>query len=101
VSVLSVRYRDLRDLLGHLLNLLFFSSPIIYQLDGLDIPEVLERILRLNPLASLVTVYRDVAFTGEVSPAGTWVTAYAVGVLSWWIGSLIFGRHRETLVESV
>ena len=38
VSVLAVHFRDLRDLLSHLLNFLFFSSPIIYSLDGLDVP---------------------------------------------------------------
>jgi ABC-type polysaccharide/polyol phosphate export permease len=101
VSVLSVHYRDLRDLLGHLLNLLFFASPIIYQLDGLEIPPLLERILRFNPLASLVTVYRDVTFTGVLSAPGTWGTAYAVGLISWVAGTVIFARHRETLVESV
>ncbi|MGD9252310.1 MAG: ABC transporter permease [Holophagae bacterium] len=101
VSVLSVHYRDLRDLLGHLLNLLFFASPIIYQLDGLEIPPLLERILRFNPLASLVTIYRDVTFSGVLSEPGTWAAAYAVGLISWVAGTVIFTRHRETLVEAV
>ncbi len=101
VSVLAVHYRDLRDLLGHLLNLLFFSSPIIYKLEGLEVPGTLERVLRLNPLASLVAVYRDTVFTGSPSPPAVWVTAYAVGAASWWIGALVFERYRETLVEAV
>jgi ABC-type polysaccharide/polyol phosphate export permease len=101
VSVLSVYYRDLRDLLSHLLNLLFFSSPIIYSLDGLQVPVLLHRVLAVNPLASLVTVYRDTVFSGVVSPPGVWLTAYVVGVVSWWLGTAIFNRFRENLVEAV
>jgi ABC-type polysaccharide/polyol phosphate export permease len=101
ISVLSVHYRDMRDLIGHLLNLLFFSSPIIYSLEGLQVPVMLHRALTLNPLASLVTIYRDAVFAGRVSSPRLWLTAFAVGVLSWWLGTLIFAAYRETVVESV
>jgi lipopolysaccharide transport system permease protein len=101
VSALSVHYRDMRDLTGHLLNLLFFCSPIIYSLEGLQVPVALRRILVLNPMGSLVTIYRDVVFTGRVPSPITWVTAIMVGVISWWLGTWVFGRYRDTLVEAV
>ena len=101
VSAVSVKLRDLRDLVGHLLNLLFFSSPIIYSLDGLAVPPLLERLLRLNPLASQVNLYRDVAFAGRLPGIGEWLTAAAVGAVAWVVGALIFARLRDTLVESV
>jgi ABC-type polysaccharide/polyol phosphate export permease len=101
VSALSVRLRDLRDLVGHLLNLLFFSSPIIYSLDGLDVPAGIARILALNPVASLVELYRDVVFAGRFPEISTWVTALVVACVGWWLGAFVFGRLRETLVESV
>jgi ABC-type polysaccharide/polyol phosphate export permease len=101
VSALSVRYRDLRDLVGHLLNLLFFASPIIYSLDGLDIPSSLERALRLNPLAPLVELYRDLAFAGVVSGPRIWLASVAVGLTAWAVGVAVFSRMRDTLVESV
>lgn len=101
VSVLSVHYRDMRDLVGHLLNLFFFSSPIIYSLEGLQVPVMLHRILTLNPLASLVVIYRDAVFAGRVSSPLTWLTAFAVGIIAWWLGTRIFATFRETLVEAV
>jgi len=101
VSVLSVHYRDMRDLVGHVLNLLFFSSPIIYSLEGLQVPVMLHRVLTLNPLASLVTIYRDAVFAGRVSPPLVWLTAFAVGVVSWWLGVRVFAAYRETVVEAV
>ena len=101
VGALSVRYRDLRDLLGHILNLLFFGSPIIYSLEGLQVPDWLGKVLLLNPLAPLVDVYRDAVFNGRVSPAPDWALAYGFGIAVWCLGVWIFGRHRDTLVESV
>ena len=101
VGALSVRYRDLRDLLGHILNLLFFGSPIIYSLDGLQVPDWLGKVLALNPLVPLVDVYRDTVFGGRVSPAADWALAYGCGIAAWCLGVWIFGRHRDTLVESV
>ncbi len=101
VSALSVHYRDLRDLLGHLLNLLFFASPIIYSLEGLEIPPALRRLLVLNPIAPLVEVYRDTAFSGAVAGAGTWSAAVLVGLAAWWLGTRLFERYRDTLVEAV
>lgn len=101
VSALSVHFRDMRDLLGHLLNLLFFASPIIYSLDGLEVPDLLRRVLVLNPLAPLVELFRDVAFAGRLgSPAG-WAASLAVGVVVWSIGNWVFARYRDTIVEAV
>ena len=41
------------------------------------------------------------SFTGVVSPPDVWLTAYVVGALSWWMGTLVFSRFRENLVEAV
>ena len=101
VAPLAVHYRDLRDLVGHLLNLVFFSSPIIYSLDGLAAPDLLRLALRANPMATLVEVYRDAAFAGTLAPAWKWGAAYAVGVAVFCVGAAVFTRLRETLVEAV
>ena len=101
VAALAVHFRDLRDLLGHLLNLLFFASPIIYSLKGLDVPPLLHRALLLNPLAALVEVYRDAAFAGVVSGLAVWMVALVVGVAAWWWGTAVFSRRRDTLVEAL
>ncbi len=100
ISALAVHFRDLRDLVGNLLNLLFFASPIIYSLRSIGSPLLL-KILRLNPLASFVTVYRDLAFGGRISSPLDWGVSYGTALLAWLVGSWIFNRLRETLVEAV
>lgn len=101
VAALSVHYRDLRDLVGHLLNLVFFASPIIYTLEGLELPPALRTLLLLNPLASLIELYRDATFSGRLPTPATVGTALAVAVVGWLIGAWLFGRFRDTVVEAV
>jgi ABC-type polysaccharide/polyol phosphate export permease len=62
---------------------------------------VLHRLLALNPLTSLVAVYREVVFTGRVPSPMTWLMAFIVGVVAWWLGTMVFLRFRETVVEAV
>jgi len=100
-AALAVHFRDLRDLVNHLLNLLFFSSPILYSLQGLEVPQLVRRLLHLNPMASVVEVYRDLAFAGRVAGVEKWAIAAAVAVVAWWLGAAVFTRLRETLVEAV
>jgi ABC-type polysaccharide/polyol phosphate export permease len=99
VSAASVHFRDLRDLLGHILNLVFFSSPIIYALDGLE--PWLRRILVLNPMASMVAVYRSAAFAGPLAEPRQWLIALALSCACCWLGIVVFSRLRESLVEAV
>ncbi len=100
VAALAVHFRDLRDLVTNLLNLLFFGSPIIYSLDGLQ-SSTLRRILGLNPLASFVEVYRALAFSGTFPPARDWAIAWSTALVVWWLGTAVFCRLRDTLVEAV
>ena len=101
VAAGAVHFRDLRDLVGHLLNLLFFSSPIIYSLDGLDLHPKLKALLRLNPFASLVEVYRDLAFEGHLPEIRIALTALLFGVSFFLLGTWVFSRMRDTIVEAV
>jgi lipopolysaccharide transport system permease protein len=101
VSALAVHFRDLRDLVGHVLTLAFFASPIIYSRQDLEVPGTLKQLLALNPLASLVEVYRGVAFSGDVGDVHRWMTALVIGLSGCIAGAVVFGALRETLVEAV
>lgn len=100
VAALSVHFRDLKDLLHNLLNLFFFLTPIIY------VPElvpagILRNAVLANPVTPLVVLYRDLLYFGRVPTLGTWIGAGAVSLVSWFGGSWVFGRLRETLAETV
>lgn len=100
VAALAVHFRDLKDLLHSLLQLVFFMTPIVYAPEL--VPEgPLRRIVLANPLTPLVTLYRTLAVEGTVPEAATWAWAAATAAVCWFAGTWVFGRLRETLAEIV
>ena len=100
VSVLTVRYRDVRDLLANLLTLWFFATPIVYHLS--DAPVRVRTWLNLNPFTHLAMAYQEVLFVP--GPFDGWrrlgvVGVASVGVLA--MGYALFDRLRDTLPEDV
>ncbi|MFN3477235.1 MAG: ABC transporter permease, partial [Candidatus Methylomirabilales bacterium] len=99
VSALTVRYRDLSQLLSNLLTLWFFLSPIIYPAS--QVPEVFRFTLALNPMAPLVVAYQDALFynrppSWEALGGTTLVAAFVLG-----IGIRIFTQLKGSFAEEV
>jgi lipopolysaccharide transport system permease protein len=59
-SSLGVYFRDLQYLIGILLQMLFFLSPVFYRLGNL--PLHYQRLLRFNPLVWFIETNRKVLF---------------------------------------
>lgn len=78
ISALSVFYRDVGIVIGHLLRLLFYVAPILWTFTavtgrGSALEEALGHngftILRYNPIAILMEAYRTAVY-GVTSPSG-------------------------------
>jgi len=73
-------YRDVANVMGHLLRLLFYVSPALYAL--WEVPnETLRNLMMLNPLAVLLTAYRTVIWGTETVDHGTQPDFLALGIL--------------------
>jgi lipopolysaccharide transport system permease protein len=62
VATLHVTFRDTQYLLGVLLNLLFYLTPVFYNANS--IPERYQALYRLNPMTHLVEAYREILLQG-------------------------------------
>jgi lipopolysaccharide transport system permease protein len=100
-SALTVHFKDVRDLLANLFTLLFFLTPILYQLDffggGL---RALGWVVRLNPFTPFTLAYQEVLFYGTVPSPLLWAQMAVVSLLFWGLGAALFERLRETLAEA-
>jgi len=86
LSALNVFYRDIGNLARHVLRLWFYLSPALFTLEQLthatrEFP-IIQRLLLLNPWATLFAAYHDVIYEGIVPD---W--ADLIRVL---IGSIVF-----------
>jgi len=100
LSSLTVHFRDIRDLLGNLLTLWFWGTPILYTVA--EVPERFRPVFALNPFTHLAVAYQEVLFFD--GPFTGWrpllvLAAFALLVLL--LGYFVFDRLRDTLAEEV
>jgi lipopolysaccharide transport system permease protein len=101
LSALTVHFRDIRDILGHVLTIWFFSTPVIYPYT-LMTKHWQQGLLNLNPMSHVIITYQEILyFPGSV---GHWIWLVAVGaasVLFFLFGYWVFDRLRDTFAEEV
>ena len=100
LSALTVHFRDLKDLLGNLMQFWFFATPIIYPMQV--IPEGMRWWLNLNPMTHIMISYQEVLFFPGPHGHWKWLMALAVAsVFVFLIGYFVFDRLRDSFAEEV
>ncbi len=100
LSALSVHFRDIRDLLGNLMTLWFFATPIVYPYS--QAPERFRPLLDLNPFTHIAGAYQDVLFVGgPYRPGSRLAVVGVVALLVLVVGYGVFDRLRDTFAEEV
>jgi ABC-type polysaccharide/polyol phosphate export permease len=98
-AALHVYFRDTAQVLGVLLPMWFYVTPIIYPYDL--VPDFLRPVLALNPLTALVQDYRDLFLHGVV-PLGVrevWLVTASLSVFA--AGASVFSRMRGEFADLV
>jgi lipopolysaccharide transport system permease protein len=99
IATLSVFYHDVHHALPIALASLFYLSPVFYPASM--VPEALQTLYFLNPIAGLLTLYHDVVYAGHW-PSGRLLagTALQAGV-AYALGYAIFHRYASVFAEVV
>ena len=79
VSVLTVYFRDVEYLLGVLLQVLYFATPILYPARVL--PERYQPFLNLNPVYTQIKLFHELIYYGRLPTETLWLNAWAVALL--------------------
>ena len=85
VATFQVTFRDTQYLLGVILQLMFFLTPIFY--DASVIPERYQTLYQLNPMVHLTDAYRASLMRGELP--NNLLALLSLGIIS--IALLLFG----------
>ena len=98
----NVFFRDTRNFLDVLINLWFFLTPIIYNLDAVFISPWAQRLVYwLNPMASILTLFRHMFYTGYWDApsfvARTSIASAMVMIVGW----LFFLTLSDKFVEEL
>lgn len=99
LSALVVTFRDLQHLYGILITAWMYMTPIFYPVDML--PEWVADLVRLNPLANFIEMFRDVILY-KVVPSGILQAKCIVScVVALGLGFWIFYKQQDTFILKV
>lgn len=102
LSALNAHFKDVRDIVANVLTLLFYLTPVIYPLAFVaQYPKLEWGIRWLNPFTPYTLAYQAVLFAGELPSPVTWGMMLGWAIVGWWVGSTLFERLGDSLVEAV
>ena len=100
LSVLHVHFKDVRDLLANVLQLLFFLAPILYPLSFVEWRWA-RTIVMLNPFTPFTLAYQDLLFFGALPGPRVWLAMVAASAASVAAGVWLHRRLGPSVAEAV
>jgi lipopolysaccharide transport system permease protein len=99
VSSLQVQFRDIAVALPMILQVLMFTTPIVYS--GSAVPAIVQGFYWLNPFAILVESFRQAVVVGAVPSAGNMFYCTILTVVGLILAYIIFKRMESTIVDEM
>lgn len=99
VNSLTVKYRDLGQLVSFGVSLWMWATPIVYPLSL--VPQKYQFLIYFNPMAPVVELFRY-SFTGAGTfPLLPYLTSVVVTSIILFVGLIMFHRTEQTFVDIV
>jgi lipopolysaccharide transport system permease protein len=94
LGVLSTRFRDIPIVIANLVQLVFFTTPILWRADALPLDR--QFIVAVNPFHYLISIVRD-PILGTPPPLWLWGMAIACTVVALGVAFGLFAMYRSRI----
>jgi ABC-2 type transport system permease protein len=92
-------FRDVRHLLEVALAVLFWTTPIVYELK--QVPERLQLLILMSPMSSFVVAYQQILFYRSWPDPTVWLIAGAHALGAFVVGALLFLAFEDRFTEQL
>ncbi|HEY7522035.1 MAG TPA: ABC transporter permease [Candidatus Limnocylindrales bacterium] len=103
LGAVNVFYRDLGNLMRHVLRLWFYLSPGLFALESLkgveSAPRWVVDILLANPFATLFTAYRALIYDGQAPEASSLIVLATVSLVLLTVSIILFKRLEPSFAK--
>ena len=99
ISSISVYVRDLQHLIGVVMQLLFYATPIVYSSE--TIPDNFKWILYLNPMTYIINGYRDIFYNQQMVDIIPTLCLIIISIVLCFIGYIIFNKLQKGFAEQL
>ncbi|MCC7341805.1 MAG: ABC transporter permease, partial [Bryobacterales bacterium] len=97
LSALGLLFRDLGQLMGFLLTVWFFLTPICYPEES--VPQAARPVLALNPFLHLVRAFRDILLEGHAPDWPRFAGLSMTAALVFLAGYTVFHKLRRSFPD--
>ncbi len=97
LASLNVFFRDLPQILGPVLTVVFYLTPVIYP--ETMVPDRFRPLVALNPIGDLVALFRSALFGSPVPPVARLLGWAAAAVAAGAAGRMTFRRMRPSFAD--
>lgn len=98
ISMINAYFRDMEYIVGVVISMLFWVTPIIYPLN--IVPEAYRIYLIINPLTYLITAWRDI-FMSNSTDWGSIGISFGSSLIFFVLGVFVFQRLGKRLDEVI
>ena len=99
LSSITVYLRDLQHIIGGVIQVLFYATPIVYAPSS--IPQQFSFILTLNPMSHVINAYRDIFYYQQMPNLQSLLIVLLVGVVLCVLGYMIFTKLEKRFAEEL
>ena len=96
LSPLAVFFTDVVELIGVVLSILMYLTPVIYPMSILKGSRYLP-IVRFNPVRSILEVFRDPIYQGEIPPPTHLAVCVGIAIAALALGAFAFRRTSDRI----
>lgn len=95
LSPLAVFFSDVVELIGVMLTLLMYLTPVIYPQE--IVPQHMRWIVRFNPIRSILEVFRDPIYRSKIPPLSHLSVSIVIAVIALVLGAWLFRRSSDRI----
>lgn len=99
LSGITVKFRDVSHLIEVFLGAWFYLTPVVYPLNL--IPEAYKKWILLNPMTSIIEMYRKILLDNELPSLNLWLNSIVIAVILLVIGLSVFKKLEKKFAEEL
>jgi ABC-type polysaccharide/polyol phosphate export permease len=99
IASINVYFRDAGQVLGIVLSVWFWMTPIVYSKE--KAPEYIQVVLGLNPWTHLVQIYRALVLEGAVPGIASWCMLSGFTTVAFALGLVVMKRAKPELADLI
>ncbi len=94
---IAVFFRDITQMVGMILNLFFFLTPIVYPAN--IIPENVKWLFHINPFYFIIEIYRNLMVRGVLPDINLFIYPTIFSVVIFFLGYYVFFKTKRAFMD--